>query len=177
MDFELTLIPETPDKLLLHAEKPLAGLAFIEEAGKCLRRSLDAKKRTRHMSLGNIATYTMSVPQALAIVSKMFEDSNKCYVVCEEDILEKFIFHAASTSVQPGCRRSYPFYEDEIVLSSLIDELAFLNTWRNRGYPKTMTINLKVEGGMSFPLVPDADDVAGAKPGDCVLDDLTRGLS
>lgn len=175
MDFELTLIPETPDKLLLHAEKPLAGLAFIEEASKCLRRSLDAKKRMRHMTLGNVATYTISVPQALAIDSGMFEDSSKCYVVCEEDILKKFVFYSASTSAVPGCRASYPFYQDEIVLSSLIDELAFLNTWRNRGYPKTMTINLRVEGGMNFPIVPDAEDV-GAQPGDCVLDDLTRGL-
>lgn len=177
MEFELTLIPETPDKLLLHAEKPLAGLAFVEEASKCLRRSLDTKKRMRHMILGNIATYTMSVPQALAIESNMFTDSNKCYIVCEEDILEKYIFYAASTSNQPSNRPTYPYYQDEIVLTSLIDELTFLNVWRNRGYPKTMTINLKVDSGISLPLVPDAEDVSNPTTGTCVLDDMLNGVS
>ncbi len=176
MEFKLILVPETPDKLLLHAEKPLAGLEFIEEASKCLRRSLDTKTVMRHLTMGNVAKYTILVPQALAIESKRFAKSSEFYLVCEENILEKYIFHGASASTAPGCRAVYPYYNDEIVLSSYIDELAFLNTWRSRGYQRSMTINLKGDGGISLPLVPDVDDVEGPACGDMVLDDMLRGV-
>ena len=173
MEFSLKLVPCLPDELVLVAEKPLSGVKFLEEAGKCLRRNLDNGARTRHQTIGNLASYTISVPQQLAIESQWFEDKSCRYLSVEHALLNKYIFHAASFTYGSANRSYYPYYQGEIVLTSYIDELAFLESWRNRGYPDKMTD--KMENGVNFPLVDNAEDVtADAEIGDCVFDDLTR---
>lgn len=173
MEFKLILVPETPDKLILNPEKPLAGLSFIEQASACLRRSLDTKTRMRHCTLGSIAQYEISVPQAVAIESGRFENKNTIYIPCEEDFLKKFVFYGATIGRSSTHRQVYPYYTDEIVLVSYIDELAIIDTWRNRSFPEKLTINLS--GCDDLPLVGDADtDVTGPNVGDLVLDDLCR---
>ena len=124
MEFELILAPETPDKYLLKAEKPLSGLAFVEEASKCLRRSLDTKTRMRHITLGNVAQYTISVPQSIAIECGYFNNASRVYLPCEENVLKDYVFHAATMAHGASNRPCYPYYQDEIVLTSYIDELA-----------------------------------------------------
>lgn len=173
MEFKLILVPETPDKLILKPEKPLAGLAFIEQASACLRRNLDTSTRMRHNTLGSIAQYEVSVPQAVAIESCKFDTKNVVYMPCEADFLKKFIFYGATIGRSSTHRSVYPYYSDEIVLVSYIDELAIIDTWRNRAFPDKLTINL---GGYDdLPLVGDADsDVTGPCVGDLVLDDLLR---
>ena len=173
MEFKLILVPETPDKLILKTEKPLAGLSFIEQASACLRRSLDTKSRMRHNTLGAIAQYEVLVPQAVAIESCKFDTKNVVYVPCEENFLKKFIFYGATIGKCGTGRPVYPYYSDEVVLSSYIDELAIIDVWRNRDFPDKLTINL---GGYDdIPLVDDAEsDVTGPYIGDLVLDDLLR---
>ena len=171
MEFNLILVPETPDKYLLKAEKPLSGLAFVEEASKCLRRSLDTKTRMRHMTMGNVAQYSISVPQSLAIESGYFDKAATVYLPCEENILAKYVFYGANMAHGASNRPCYPYYQDEIVLVSYVDELAFLDVWRQRGFPKKMTINLDQ---LDIPIVDEADDVQNPSVGDLVLDDLLK---
>lgn len=174
MEFKLILVPETPDKLLLKPETPLAGLTFIEHASACLRRSLDTTQRMRHSTLGAVAQYELLVPQAIAIESCRFGNTNTIYVPCEENFLKKFIFYGATLGRSSTRRNVYPYYTDEIVLTSYIDELAIIEIWRNRDYPDKLTINL---GGYDdIPLVPDTDVVDGPNIGDLVLDDIMVGL-
>jgi len=173
MEFKLILVPKTPDEYLLYAERPIRGLAFVEKASRCLRRNLDSKTKTRHTTLGSIARYEISVPQALAVESGWFDEKSERYLTCEAGILAKYIFYGASMSTTAN-RPSYPWYSDEIVLTSYIDELAILDTWRSRGYPANLTVDLEIEGGMNFPVVGDADDVKNPQDGDIVLDDLTN---
>ena len=172
MEFKLILVPETPDKLILRPEKPLAGLAFIEQASACLRRNLDTKTRMRHCTLGAIAQYEVSVPQAIAIESGRFADKNTVYIPCEEDFLKKFVFYGATIGRSSTHRQVYPYYTDEIVLCSYIDELGIIDIWRNRDYPDKLTINI---GGIDLPIVDDPDsDVDNPNVGDMVLDDILR---
>ena len=173
MQFTLKLVPVVPNELVLIAEKPLSGVKFLEEAGKCLRRNLDCNARCRHQTLGNLAQYNISVPQQIAIESNWFEDKSERYVTVEHGLLNKFIFHATAFTFGTGTRTYYPYYQNEIVLTSYIDELAVLDLWRNRGYPESITES--IDTGLNLPLVPDADDVTeDASVGDCVLDDLLR---
>ena len=153
MEFKLILVPETPDKLLLKPETPLAGLTFIEHASACLRRSLDTTQRMRHSTLGAVAQYELLVPQAIAIESCRFGNTNTIYVPCEENFLKKFIFYGATLGRSSTRRNVYPYYRD---------------------YPDKLTINL---GGYDdIPLVPDTDVVDGPNIGDLVLDDIMVGL-
>ena len=175
MEFELILAPETPDKYLLKAEKPLSGLAFVEEASKCLRRSLDTKTRMRHITLGNVAQYTISVPQSIAIECGYFNNASRVYLPCEENVLKDYVFHAATMAHGASNRPCYPYCQDEIVLTSYIDELAFLDVWRQRGYPQKMCIHL--DDLEDIPLVDEATDVPGPSVGDLVLDDVLKGIS
>ena len=55
---------------------------------------------------------------------------------------------------------------------SYVDELAFIDVWRQRGFPKKMTINLMTA---DIPFVDDAGNVEDPVTGDLVLDDLLRG--
>lgn len=174
MEFKLILVPRVPEEMLLYAEKPLAGLEFIEKASACLRRNLDTETRMRHLTLGNISQYEISVPQAIAIESGWFDSSSKRYLPCEKNVLKKYIFYGASMNRAASNRPVYPYYTGEIVLASYIDELALLDVWRNRGYPDTFDKDF--DGMDDIPVVPDAEDVDNASVGDLVLDDLVRGI-
>lgn len=169
MDFILRLVPELPTEFILHAEKPLSGVKLLEEGAKCLRRNLDCAVRARHTTMGALYCYDISVPQSIAIESGHFDASNKKYLQCEAGSLDRFIFHAASFNYGSSNRPYYPYYQNELVLTSYIDELAFLDLWRTRGYPDKMPINLD---SMDIPLVPDTDNIPDANIGDIVLDDL-----
>ena len=171
MNFTLTLVPTSPDEFVLYAEKPLSGLAFVEAASGCLRRNLDSTTKMRHSTLGNVASYKISVPQAIAIESGWFENKADRYIRCEAGFLDDYIFHGASMSTTGTKRTSYPFYQGEVVLSSYVDELAVLDTWRSRGYPETLTVKLQ-SNGFQLDLVADADDIDNPNIGDTVLDDL-----
>lgn len=172
MEFTLKLIPELPTEYILNAEKPLSGVKLLEEAAKCLRRNLDSAVRAKHKTMGAIYCYDISVPQSIAIESGHFESCSKKYLVCEAGSLDRFIFHTANFNYGSGNRAYYPYYQNELTLTSYVDELGFLDLWRTRGYPEKMTINLD---SMDIPLVPDVDDVEDAEIGDMVLDDLMRG--
>lgn len=174
MEFKLILTPKTPDTYLLYAETPLAGLDFVETAGACLRRNLDTETRSRHVTLGNVARYEISVPQAIAIESGWFKSSSTRYLPCEPGVLSKYIFYGASMNRAASNKPVYPYYSNEIVLVSYIDELALLDVWRNRGYPDYFTKDF--DSMTDIPLVPDADDIDGPTEGDLVLDDLMQGL-
>lgn len=173
MKFTLKLVSVTPDALVLAPETPLSGVKFLEEAGRCLRRNLDGTARCRHQTMGALSTYEISVPQHLAIESGYFENASSRYIPCEHAFLNKFIFHAANYSFASGGNRCYyPYYSDELVLTSYIDELAVLDTWRSRGYPDKLDITM--DSGMEIPFVPEADDIVDADIGDLVLDDLSQ---
>jgi hypothetical protein len=172
MEFKLILVPETPDKKILKAEKPLAGLAFIEAASECLRRNLDGKSRMRHETLGAVAQYEISVPQAVAIESGVFATTNTVYIPCEENFLADYIFYGATIGKTSTRRQTYPYYTDEIVLSTYVDELAVIDVWRNRNFPTKLTIHLSTD----IPMVDEADEdnVNNPNVGDLVLDDLLK---
>lgn len=174
MNFKLILVPKTPDKFLLYAETPKSGLEFMQIAGQCLRRNLDLETSFRHITLGNLSSYEVSLPYSLAIASGWFDKSNVRYLTCEPGILEKYIFYGASMARYGNTKQIYPYYTNEVVLVSYIDELALLNVWAQRGYPEYFTINL--DNGANIPLVPDADDETDPSVGDLVLDDLLQGV-
>ena len=175
MEFKLILNPETPDKFLIKYEKPLAGLKFIEEASACLRRNLDLEVSMRHQTLGTVSQYEISVPQELAIKSGKFDTVSTVYLPCDENILKEFIFYGASMSHTGTRRACYPYYQNEVVLCSYIDELHFLEVWANRGFRDKFKSN--TSGDCDIPLVDDSDDVTGPYEGDLVLDDITKGLT
>lgn len=176
MKFTLRLVPMTPEELVLTAEIPLSGVNFMAEAGRCLRRDLDTALRARHITLGNLARYDMSVPQQIAIESNFFQDKDLRYLPVSHGLLNRFIFHAATFRYGSSGKNYYPYYQNEIVLSSYIDELAVIDLWRSRGYPDTITDKINT-GNVQIPLVDDAEDVTNvAQTGDVVLDDLYAGI-
>lgn len=172
MEFKLVLVPKTPDDVLLYPETPLSGLKFMEEAGKCLRRSIDTEARFRHITLGCVTQYEVSVPQSIAIASGWFEKTNKRYLVCEKDCLSKYVFYGASMARIGTTAQIYPYYTNEIVLVSYIDELALLQVWAQRNYPDYFTINYE---NLDIPLLPDATDAECPEVGNLVLDDILQG--
>lgn len=174
MNFKLVLVPKTPDEVLLYPETPLSGLKFMEVAGQCLRRNLDLESRCRCITLGAVSKYEISVPQSVAIASGWFEKTDTRYLQCENDLLSNYIFHGASMARLGTTNQIYPYYTNEIVLVSYIDELAFLQVWAQRGYPEYMSKYL--DNGPNIPLVPDAEDEECPKTGDLVLDDLLQGV-
>lgn len=173
MNFKLVLVPKTPEELLLVPETPLSGLKFMEVAGKCLRRNLDLENRCKHITLGAVSRYEISVPQTVAIDSGWFEKTDTRYLLCENDLLSSYIFYGASMARVGTVAQIYPYYTNEIVLVSYIDELAFIQVWAQRGYPDYMTKYLN--SNPNIPLVPDADDEDCPQTGDLVLDDILQG--
>lgn len=155
MEFVLKLVPALPGQLVLGAEKPYEGFKFLEEAAKCLRRSLDSSIRHRHQVMGPLSTYNVVVPQAIAVSSNFFEMDNEQYVTVENEFLNDFIFHTAMYTHGRGNRCYYPFYQDEVVLMSFIDELAVVDAWMQQGYPEALT---KVNPDPSVPENPDQSD-------------------
>lgn len=170
MDFKLALYPRNPDEYILYAEKPLSGLKFIEVASGCLKRNLDGITNTKHTTLGNVAKYEISVPQKIAIDSGWFNCKSTRYLPCEANILSGYLFYGAAMSNVSACRSVYPYYQNQIVLNTYVDELGFLQEWVNRGYPEEMT--RKIESDVNLPIVGDTDDLEGAETGDVILDDL-----
>lgn len=173
MNFKLILVPKTPDEFLLNGEKPLCGLAFVEKASQCLRRNLDHLTKTHHQTLGRVAKYEISIPQALAIESGWFDQRSVRYLTCEANCLEKFIFYGAAMNNTPTNRPVYPYYENGVTLYSYVDELAFLESWRVRGYPEEYTI--VDDNTCDMTIVPDEDVVKNPTVGDVILDDLLDG--
>lgn len=174
MEFKLVLVPKTPEEVLLVPETPLSGLKFMEVAGQCLRRSIDTESRFKHITLGQIVQYEVTVPQALAISSGWFEKTNRRYLTVENNLLESYIFYGASMARIGTTAQIYPYYTSEIVIVSYIDELALLNVWAQRGYPEYLSKYL--DNGPNIPLVPDAEDEDCPNVGDLVLDDLLQGV-
>lgn len=174
MEFKLVLVPKTPEEVLLVPETPLSGLKFMEVAGQCLRRSIDTESRFKHITLGQIVQYEVTVPQALAISSGWFEKTNRRYLTVENNLLESYIFYGASMARIGTTAQIYPYYTSEIVIVSYIDELALLNVWAQRGYPEYLSKYL--DNGGNIPLVPDADDEDCPNVGDLVLDDILQGV-
>ena len=166
MEFKLILVPKCPNEFLLKDETPLSGLKFVEQAAACLRRNLDTQTRTRHITLGNIAQYEISVPQALAIDSGWFKDSSCRYISCTENYLKPFIFYGATMSTAPSNRPVYPYYQNEVVLISYIDELSILDEWKRNGYPVEMSTATDKD---------PSDTCSVAKQLEAALDALKKG--
>lgn len=146
----------------------------MEVAGQCLRRSIDHQERCKHITLGTVSRYEIIVPTSVAIASGWFEKTNKRYLQCSDNLLESYVFYGASMARLGTTNQIYPYYTNEIVLVSYIDELAFLQVWAQRGYPEYMSKYL--DNGPNIPLVPDAEDEECPKTGDLVLDDLLQGV-
>lgn len=143
MEFKLRLVADRPTdgELVLEPETPLSGLAFIETVGKTLRKSIDHVSRAKHTTLGALVTYEVTVPQAIAIESGKFEESDTYTVVLENNLLSHFVFYCADVVSGPAGRRCYPFTDNEATLVSRIDELAFLDAWATAGYASRLMMN------------------------------------
>ena len=163
MRFSLVLQTSKPQKYnVLDAETPLSGLSFVMYASACLRRSLDDISRYRHQTLGALATYTMAVPQQLALESGLFEDAATVTITVAEDILKPFIFYGATLGSASSSRPCYPYTQNETVLTSYIDELRFLFAWQAAGFPTK--VKLDDNGNLVADTSSDDDD-SGKKPG------------
>lgn len=134
MNFKLKLAPALTTDVLLTAEVPLQGLSFVEKAAACLRRNLDCQTSMRHVTLGTLSSYTISVPQAIAIESGRFDAQSEFTLYLPNDFLADYIFYGAALSNVASKRSCYPFYNNEVVLVSYIDELAVIEAWKNAGY-------------------------------------------
>lgn len=137
MEFKLILEGDRPTSgdLVLAAETPLEGVAFMEAVGQTLRRSIDHIARCRHTTLGALATYDMTVPQSMAIESGKYTESNRHIIIAENDLLSHYIFYIASVDYKATGRPCYPYMNSEARLVSMIDELQFLADWAGLGYP------------------------------------------
>jgi len=150
MKFSLTLVTSKPQKLsVLDAETPKSGANFLMHASACLRRSLDDTSRFRHQTLGELASYTMAVPQQIALESGLFDDTSTVTITVSENILASFIFYGATMSSASSNRPCYPYVQNEVVLTSYIDELAFIFGWRGTGFAKKVKLNSQGQ------LIPD----------------------
>ena len=124
----------TEGDLVVTPETPLSGVHFIEVFGRTLRRSIDHVGRYRHITLGALAEYEVTVPQQIAIESGLFESNDKITVYVENGLLNNFIFYSASISYGKTGRPCYPYVQNEATLISMIDELLFLDAWVSTGY-------------------------------------------
>lgn len=136
MEFKLNLIAENPYKgeLVLEPETPLEGMNFISAVSCCLRRSIEHVSRARHNTLGGLATYEITVPQQVAYDSGYYDSTNEFTVIVERNLLSNFIFYVANVTYGANGRPCFPYMQNEAVLTSLIDEFAFLEAWVNTGY-------------------------------------------
>lgn len=143
MQFKIILTPDRPTRgdLVLENETTISGLKFIEEVGKCLRRSIDHIARERHVTLGALSVYELTVPQQMAIDSEKFETTTTIPVIVENNLLSHYIFYGASVDNRASGRPCYPYMHSEATLVSYIDELQFLNDWAAIGYPERVAWN------------------------------------
>lgn len=138
MQFKIMLTPDRPTRgdLVLESETPISGLTFIEEVGKCLRKSIDHISRERHITLGALSFYEITVPQQMAIDSKLFETKSTISVIVENNLLSHYVFYGASVDNKASGRPCYPYMNSEATLISYIDELQFLMDWASIGFPE-----------------------------------------
>ncbi|MCM1230067.1 MAG: hypothetical protein NC489_08040 [Ruminococcus flavefaciens] len=143
MQFKITLTPDRPTQgeLVLESETPISGLNFIEEVGKCLRRSIDHISRERHVTLGAVSFYEITVPQQMAIESGLFETKSTVPIIVENNLLSHYIFYGASVDNKASGRPCYPYMSSEATLISYVDELQFLMDWASLGFPERLIWN------------------------------------
>ena len=168
MEFKLNLVGHHPTSgdLVLRAEVPLSGVKFIETFGKALRRSIDHVGRYRHITLGALATYEVSVPQQMAIDSGLFQENDTLNVYVENNLLSYFIFYQASLAYGATGRPCYPYMVNEATLVSLIDELKFLECWANTGYATSLRMyNGTMISAEDGSYDPDGDTSTGGDTG------------
>lgn len=134
MEFKLILAPTTRNDCLLKNETVLNGLNLVMVAANCLRRNLDGNTNIRHQALGTINEYSISVPQAIAVESGWYETSNEMTILVPNNFLRNYIFYMANMNTVSTRRSCYPYYQNSIVVTSYIDELAVLDTWKKLGY-------------------------------------------
>lgn len=156
MEFKLNLVGNRPTSgdLVLAAEVPLNGVKFIEAYGKAMRRSIDHVGRHRHVTLGALAMYEVTVPQYMAIESGLFETTDTVAIYIENDMLSNFIFYSPSMSYGATGRPCYPYMQNEATLTSMIDELAFLDAWANTNY----ATSLKMVNGVMVDANSNSDN-------------------
>lgn len=165
MKFSLVLQTSKPTRYnVLEAETPMSGAKFLMYASACLRRSLDdVSSRYRHQTLGALASYTMAVPQQIALESGLYEDTATFTLTVSEDILSRFIFYGATLGNAGSQRPCYPYVQNEVVLTSYIDELAFIFAWQATGFAKKVKLN--ADGTMVADKSDDKDEDEKKKHG------------
>lgn len=144
MAFQLKLVPHDADECVLENEIPISGVDFLSKASALLRKSIDGCSSMRHQTLGQLHSYTINVPDAVATASGQFENAMEMYIVVEKNILADFIFYTASINqCNPSLLyRNMPcaaYNRNDVVLYSNIDELAFIDEWIKLGYPDNMS--------------------------------------
>lgn len=166
MRFTLTLSTTKPQKLnVLDDEVKKSGATFLMYASACLRRSLDDTLRFNHQTLGALASYTMKVPQQIALESGLFEDTANFNLTVSENILEPYIFYGATEGNSASNRPCYPYVQNEVKLTSYIDELRFIFDWQATGFAKK--VKLDSSGRMVKDTSPDEDEDSKKKGQGC----------
>lgn len=160
MQFKITITPFRPTAgdLVLESETPLSGLRFMEEVGKCLRRSIDHIAHERHVTLGAMSFYEITVPQQLAIQSGLFEEKTTIPVIVEHNLLSHYIFYGASVDNRASGRPCYPYMNSEATLNSYVDELLFLADWATLGFPTKLIWNNGLADGTNYHGSDDDSD-------------------
>ena len=141
MAFTLVFCAEGPKNRVLHGDRPLKGLDFLDTAGSIMRRAIDGCSAQEHKTFGDIRNYSVRVPENVAIDSGRFENEDVVYVYVCDNWLKQFIFYSAEMRKGRNSR-TYPFQcKDTIVITSHVDELAALQAWAELKYPKYIGIN------------------------------------
>lgn len=163
MKFQLTIQTSKPTKTnVLDDIPPLSGVEFLEAAVACLRRCLDNTSRFRHQTLGALASYTIEVPQRIAIESRLFDKSANATLVVSENILQYYLFYGATLTNAASNRPCYPYVTNEIVLTTYVDCIRFLADWANTGFATKVKMT---DHGVMVPDTSKDDQDDGKKPG------------
>lgn len=169
MTFTLQVVGPRPTAgdLVIEAETPLSGIHFLTEFGRAVRRSVDHVASYRHVTLGSVATYEMNVPQSVALESHLFEDSDKFTVIVDPNLLADFIFYSGSLKRGSTHTPCYPYTSNEATLTSMVDELGFIEVWSQLGFPGYITIkdDHYVAGDIDDIDGDDSGSGGGADPG------------
>lgn len=156
MAFSIILTPPTPAEAVLCAEQEISGLEFIALAQGSLKSVVPSTMRQVHHTLGRRTTYTIELPDEVAIASGLFHEANSIYVVCPNDGLKNFIFYTAEKTLNANSNRNYsmlyPYARSSVTLKSHIDEFALIEVWANHNYPTNMEGIL--EGTDTVPTPP-----------------------
>lgn len=140
MGFKLILIPPTPKTAVLMNEREIQGLEFISKAEKLLRCVICPDVSQYHQTMGRVTSYAINLNSEIATASGLFNQENEVYVTIPNDGLKNFIFHTAERRATNSTKYAvYPYFKSGVVLTSHIDEFAFLDVWTQYGYPTDMT--------------------------------------